>query len=56
MSVKAALDVKPVIENGFWLNEWLYNAKGMVALVLGQFADPPSGSYLDFRCGGRRSS
>jgi hypothetical protein len=42
MSVKAAPDVKPVIENGFWLNEWLYNAKGMVALVLGQFADPPT--------------
>jgi hypothetical protein len=42
MSVKADLDVKPVIDKGFWLNEWLYNTKGIIALVLGQFAEPPT--------------
>jgi hypothetical protein len=30
-----------VIDEGFWLNEWLYNAKGMVAIVLRQFSEPP---------------
>jgi hypothetical protein len=42
MAVKAALDVKPVIAGGFWLNEWLHNAKGMVEIVLGQFGEPPT--------------
>jgi len=41
MTVKVALDVKPVIDEGFWLNEWLHNAKGMVAKVLVQFGEPP---------------
>jgi hypothetical protein len=41
MAVKASLDVKPVIDEGFWLNEWMHNAKGMVAIVLGQFSEPP---------------
>ena len=41
MAVKAALDVKPSIDQSFWLNEWLHNAKGMVAIVLRQFSEPP---------------
>jgi hypothetical protein len=41
MSVKADLSVKPSIDNGFWLNEWLYNVKGVLANLLGEFAQPP---------------
>jgi hypothetical protein len=41
MSVKAALSVKPIIDEGFWLNEWLAKAEWQVSVVLRQFSEPP---------------